>query len=112
MPSSDDPFADLEALIAHKAESACAQPDLFPGLISAMRSCPEIASAVHDRYSVDMYRSILERVVGPDHPQLDLLAELAPAIALHRVTLTGEDIDAATLARNLMALAEAAAAAR
>ncbi|MEM7284717.1 MAG: helix-turn-helix domain-containing protein [Actinomycetota bacterium] len=103
---SDDPVADLRNLIEGKAMEYYGDPDMLPGMIAAMRTHPVIADAVHERYNVDFYRNVLARIMGEDNPFLDTLAELTPALALHRISFQS-GVDGPGLADEVIALAEA-----
>ena len=107
LDATDDPVADLRSLLTLKLGSCVDQPDLMPGMVAAMRTNPEIADAIRERYTVDTFRNVFARLVGDDDPRLDLLAELAPAIVLHRVALSGQTVDLDELASDLVELAGA-----
>ena len=76
---TDDPVADLRALVARQCLATAEKPDLVPGLISAMRSDPGIEDAVKAGYSLEHLRNTIARIIGPDHTHLTLLTELTPA---------------------------------
>lgn len=101
---TDDPQADLVAIIRGKAEMAATRPDLMPGLISAMRTHPLINDAMRDRYTVGPLRDAVARVLSDDDPAIDLIAELVPSVALHRVTLLGEDLDPEAFTQEVLAM--------
>jgi len=101
---TDDPVADLRAIVAPRCQSAANKPDLVPGLISAMRSNDEIELAVKEGYSIDNFRQSIARILGEEHPHLDLLADLTPALALHRSSFTPETIDPEAMTEEIMSL--------
>ncbi len=101
---TDDPVADLRALVRRQFDEAANKPDLVPGLIAAMRSDAGIEEAVKSGYSLDYLRDAISRIIGPDHPHLDLLAEMAPAIALLRSSFTPETVDPERLTDEVVAL--------
>ena len=101
---TDDPVADLRAVVGPRCDSAAKKPDLVPGLISAMRSNEEIEAAVKDGYSLEHLRSTIARIIGEDHPHLALLTDLAPAIALHRSSFTPESIDPEAMTDEIISL--------
>jgi AcrR family transcriptional regulator len=103
-PLSDDPVADLRVVVRSEVAGHANQPDRVPGLITAMRADEGIRDAVREGYTVKNYRAAIARVVGPDHPQLDLLAELAPAISLLRASFAPETLDADALTDEIVAL--------
>jgi AcrR family transcriptional regulator len=90
---TDDPVADLRTIVDRRCISASENPDLVPGLISAMRADDEINQAVKDTYTVQYLRDAIGRIIGPDNPHLDLLSELTPAIVLHRSTYPPEGLN-------------------
>ncbi len=108
---TDDAVADLRNAIEEKTMQFYADPDMLPGMIAAMRTHPVIADAVKSRYNVDLYRRILARIVGDDNPHLDTLAEMTPALALHRVSFES-GVDGVALADEILAMARALADAR
>jgi AcrR family transcriptional regulator len=105
---SDDPEADLSNLIRNRAALATTHPDFVPGVVSAMRTSPQINDAMQQVHTTTPYRQILTRLLGADHPHLELLAELAPAIAVHR-TIFGEDLDPESFSEDILALVQAVA---
>ena len=100
---SEDPQADLIDLIQNRAALATSHPDFVPGVVSAMRTSPQINEAMQEIYSISPYREILVRLLGADHPHLDLIAELAPAIIVHR-TLFGGHLEPETISQHVLAL--------
>ncbi|MEM7037675.1 MAG: TetR/AcrR family transcriptional regulator [Bacteroidota bacterium] len=105
-PSTDDPIADLRALVAPRCQSVQDKPDLLPGLISAMRADPGIEAAVKAGYTMDNYRAVISRIVGEDHPHLSLLSELVSAITLLRTAFTPKEIDAEKMTEELVSFIE------
>jgi len=101
---TDDPVADLRAIVAPKCISSAEKPDLVPGLISAMRSDTGIEEAVKEGYSLEYIRNAIARIIGDDNPHLDLLTDLTPAIALHRSSFTPESIDPHAMTDEIMSL--------
>ncbi len=91
--TTDDPITDLATLVGYYCHTAADKPDLLPGLFTAIRSEPRIKDAVNDGPSLEPLRNAVARIVGFEHPQLDLLTGLAPATALHRSALTAESYD-------------------
>lgn len=106
-----DPVADLRNLIEGKAMEYYGDPDMLPGMIAAMRTHPVIADAVHERYNVDFYRNVLVHIMGEDNPFLDTVAELAPALGIHRISFHS-GVDGPALADEVIAMALALADAR
>ncbi len=108
--TTDDPVADLRALIVAKLADVCREPDLVSGLVSAMRAHPVIDAAVRDRYTVPVQSDAIGRILGPDHPRAEVLAELAPALVFHRAIFTPDTLDSDVVADEVIALVRAAAA--
>ena len=54
-------------------------------------------------YTIAAYQEILTQLLGADHPHLELLAELAPAIIVHR-TIFGGHLDPDTFSQQVLAL--------
>ena len=106
---TDDPVADLRALITHKCMGSADNPDLVPGLISAMRSDAGIEDAVKAGYNLGHLRNAIARIIGRDHPHLDLLTELTPAIALLRASFTPETLDPRAMTDEIISLIQSVA---
>jgi len=101
---TNDPIADLKALISPKCRSAFEKPDLVPGLVSAMRADKGIEDAVKAGYSLENLNNAVARIVGNDHPSLQLLTELTPAIALLRSSFTPEEIEPDAMTNEILSL--------
>lgn len=100
---SDDARADLINIIQDRATLATSHPDFMPGVVAAMRTSPQINDAMQQIYTINPYREIITRLLGADHPHIELLAELAPAIIVHRA-LFGGDLDPETFSQHILAL--------
>lgn len=105
---SDDPEADLTNLIQNRAALATTHPDFVPGVVSAMRTSAQINDAMQQVHTTTAYREILTRLLGADHPHLQLLAELAPAIIVHR-TIFGGRLDPDSFSNDVLTLVRALA---
>ena len=103
-PVTDNPELDLRELVNDRCLSAERQPDLVPGLISAMRSDPGIEEAVKAGYNLDYVRSAIARMIGPDHPHLDLLTDVTQAIPLLRAAFIPETLNAETMTDEITSL--------
>jgi AcrR family transcriptional regulator len=88
-----DVEADLAAcLIAEVNRLGSCAGALLPGLVSAMRDHPDLASLLRDtavRHHVDVYRQILGAMFE-DPVERDLRAEMAVAVPLYRFLIVGE----------------------
>lgn len=91
---TDDPVADLRAIVHERCVATERQPDLVPGLITAMRADPGIDQAVKDGIDLAYLRDVIARIIGVDHPHLDLLTEMVQAMPLFRSTFLPETFDA------------------
>jgi len=101
---TDDPIADLRVLVRYKCSNTFEKPDLVPGLIAAMRADKGIEEAVKEGFSIKHFRSAIARIIGDDHPQLDLLTELTPAMTLFRASFTPELIETEKMTDEIMAM--------
>jgi len=101
---TDDPIADLRGLVKFNCSNTFDKPDLVPGLISAMRADKGIEKAVKEGFSVSHFRTGIARIIGDEHPQLDLLTELTPAMTLFRASFTPELIDVEKMTDEIMAM--------
>ena len=106
---SDDPEADLTNLVQNRAALATSHPDFVPGVVSAMRTSTQINDAMLQIYTIMPYKEILSRLLGADHPRLELLAELAPAIIVHR-SIFGGHLAPEALSQQVLALVQDLAA--
>ncbi len=106
VPLSGDPKTDLLRMVEVKVAMIRANPGLMPGLVSAIRSDPTIAEAVRDQWLSAPFRTVLEELV-PEHPALEALIEMIPAVLTHRSLLLGEVPDAAELVESVLLLAGA-----
>lgn len=101
---TDDPVADLRTLLRQKITLPVDTPDLLTGAVGAMRSDERVAEAMRARSDDGVYRRTIARVIGDDHPHLDLLASVPPGVVLHRVAFQGGIDDIETLVEEIIAL--------
>ncbi len=108
MPETDDPRADLELILREMAnELAGPKSCLLIGFVSALRTDPELGRAFRESLlSVmrDRMRRPIARVIGEDAPDLDVRADLAPALLMFRTLVDDRPADPDELARQLCAL--------
>lgn len=102
--TTDDPVADLRAIIAKRCAQTVEKPDLVPGLVAAMRADEGIERAVKDGYTLEYLRDAIARILGDDHPHVALLADMVPAITLLRAAFTPEALDADAMTEELLSL--------
>ncbi len=67
-----------------------------------MRADKGIEEAVKEGFSVNHFRTAIARIIGEDHPQLDLLTELTPAMTLFRASFTPEIIEVEKMTDEIM----------
>ena len=95
-PPLDDPVADLIGLYRALISEACgAKGEVIPGFLVALRAEPELAEIFRQEVLVpvrDRVRASLGRLVGEEHPHLDLLVDLGPALLTFRTIVLGEEI--------------------
>lgn len=110
LPPTGDPDEDLRAIVRRECDRHASQPDRVPGLISAMRSDEGICDAVREGYSLDEFRRAFAGVLGPDHPHLELLAELTPGILLLRSAFAPDTLSPEATTKAILALVQSLAA--
>ena len=107
-PVTDDPRADLEALLREMTHSIFGPKACFVvGFVTALRSDPELGRVFRESMLADMrdhLRRPIARVVGEDDPDLDLRADLAPAFLIFRMLIDDQPVDPDELASRLCAL--------
>ncbi|MEM7094103.1 MAG: helix-turn-helix domain-containing protein [Actinomycetota bacterium] len=103
-PHTDDPVADLRAIVEDRCHSAETKPDLVPGLITAMRADEGIEAAVKDGYDLSYMRDTIARIIGSEHPHLELLADMTQAVPLLRAAFTPESLDGQQMADQIVSL--------
>lgn len=106
---TDDAEADLVNLIQNRVALATTHPDFVPGVVSAMRTSPQINDAMQQVHTTTAYRETLTRLLGADHPHLELIAELIPAIIVHR-TIFGGSLEPEPFSQHILALTNELAA--
>ena len=107
-PVSDDPLADLQALL-HKAVADLWGPrsHLLAGFLTSLRADPELAAAFRASALNEArarLRGPIARIVGDRDPALDLRVDLAPALLTFRVLVGDEPTDPNDTVRQLVAL--------
>ncbi|MEM7326449.1 MAG: helix-turn-helix domain-containing protein, partial [Actinomycetota bacterium] len=103
-PVTDDPVEDLRTLVGSRCRSAEEKPDLVPGLISAMRTDDGIEAAVKDGYDLSYVRDTIARIIGADHPHLDLLTDITQAVPLMRAAFTPETLNGDAMTEEIVSL--------
>jgi len=111
-----DPRQVLRTLFDAVADSTMGeQGEFLPGLVSAIRADDELAEALRggiiDPLRVVIRRN-LEALLGPNHPQIDLLVDLVPGVCVFRALSPGDTGDAEHVVGSMMALIETLAADR
>ncbi|MGI9616052.1 MAG: TetR/AcrR family transcriptional regulator [Acidimicrobiales bacterium] len=108
-PVTDNPIGDLRTLVGQRCHSTEAKPDLVPGLISAMRADEGIEAAVKETYDLSYVRDTIARILGPDHPHLDVLTDMTQAIPTLRAAFTPESLDGEAMTEEIVSLIESLA---
>jgi AcrR family transcriptional regulator len=109
-----EPFEVLGRIFAMLADSTLGpRGEFLPGLLTAIRAEEDLAEGLrvgvieplHDRI-----RDELVLVLGPDHPQLELLVDLVPAVCVYRSLAPIDPGPPDELVRSSLALLAALAA--
>jgi AcrR family transcriptional regulator len=107
-PETDDPRADLEALLREMTSDIFGPKSCFVvGFITALRNDPELGRVFRESMLTEMrdqLRRPIARVLGDDDPDLDLRVDLAPAFLIFRTLIDDRPDDPDDLARRLCAL--------
>ena len=69
-----------------------------------MRSHAGIDDAVKAGVNLEHLRKAIARIIGPDHPHLELLTDMTPAIALQRAAFTPDRLDPQAMADEIISL--------
>jgi AcrR family transcriptional regulator len=104
------PLEVLRTLFGAVADSTMGeQGEFLPGLVTAIRADAELADTLLDDI-IDPLRAViraqLDEVLGPDHPQIDLLVDLVPGVCVFRALVPGDTGDAEQVVGSVMALIE------
>lgn len=102
------PLETLRTLFDAVAKSTMGETSEFlPGLVTAVRNDDELATALREGI-IDPLRAIirseLELVLGPDHPQIDLLVDLVPGVCVFRALVPGDTGDPDQVVGSVMSL--------
>jgi AcrR family transcriptional regulator len=107
-PESDDPLADLQALLRQGvADLLGPRSHFLAGFLASLRTDPELAAAFRAsalKESRARLRGPIARIVGDCDPALDLRVDLAPALLIFRVLVGDEPTDPNDTVRQLVAL--------
>lgn len=109
------PLEVLRTLFDEVADSTMGdQGEFLPGLLAAIRADDLLAEALRSGI-IDPLRAVirreLEAVLGPDHPQIDLLVDIVPGVCVFRALLPGDTGDPEQVVGSVMALIAGLAAA-
>jgi AcrR family transcriptional regulator len=105
---SGGPLEVLRTLFDAVADSTMGdQGEFLPGLVAAIRADDELADTLRNDI-IDPLRMVirgeLETLLGPDHPQIDLLVDVVPGVCVFRALLPGDTGDAEQVVGSVMAL--------
>ncbi len=108
LPESDDPLADLQAILQEAvADLWGPRRHFLAGFLASLRTDPELADAFRASALSEIrarLRGPIARIVGDPDPALDLRVDLAPAILSFRVLVGDEPVDLDNTVRQLVAL--------
>jgi AcrR family transcriptional regulator len=116
IPLDGGPLDVLQTVFSVVAEGTMGpQGEFLPGLLTAIRADDQLAEGL--RIGVidplrERIRIELEAVLGPDHPQIDLLVDLVPGICVFRALAPGDPGDPAALVAAALELITGLAGAR
>ncbi|MGH9010304.1 MAG: TetR/AcrR family transcriptional regulator [Acidimicrobiia bacterium] len=103
-----DPRADVRAFLTRLAEDLSGDgAQTMLGFLASLRSDPEIADVYRETAVARMHahlKSLLAAELGDDFPDLDLRASAGPAILIYTAAISGQPIDAETMATSLTEL--------
>lgn len=102
------PIEQLETLFLAIARPTVGEKSEFlPGLLAAIRSEESLGDDLR-RGILDplatVIRTRLEQVLGPDHPQMDLLVDLVPAVCVWKALAPTDPVDPDELVASVLAL--------
>ena len=107
-PETDDPRADLEAILCQMTNEIFGSKGCFVvGFVTALRNDPELGRVFRESLLAEMREKLrrpIARVLGDDDPDLDLRADLAPALLIYRTLIDEQPADPDELGRHLCAL--------
>jgi len=108
LPETDDPRADVEALLRQMTNDIFGPKACFVvGFMTSLRNDPELGRVFRESlltHMRDQLRRPIARVVGDDDPDLDLRVDLAPSLLIFRTFIEDQPADPDDLARRLCAL--------
>jgi AcrR family transcriptional regulator len=106
-PETDDPRADLEEILREMAHQLGAKSCFLVGFMTALRNDAELSRVFREQL-LDVMRERMRRPIaralGEDAPDLDVRADLAPALLIFRTLVDDRPVDPDELARQLCAL--------
>jgi len=111
-PVADDPKVDLLAVFSGMTAELCGGAETLPGLLAALRTEPAVAAVVREEVLLPLRertRGDLARILGAEHPLLDLLVDVAPGVLMFRTVVLGETVDADDFLAPMLALVDALA---
>jgi AcrR family transcriptional regulator len=107
-PSTDDPRADVRAVLADMAEHLNGDGGQFLlGLLATMRAEPEVGAMFRETMLDGLHDHLRERiadVLGDDDPDLDVRAAAGPAILIFQSAICGRPMDPEATADRLTRL--------
>lgn len=108
MVETEDPRKDLATLIELLTATTYSGESIVSFIVAAQDQ-PEIAAAC-DRYYIEPLRAALRhgigRIIGVDHPSMDLLLDAFPGAALMRLAVRDQQIDGRELCSQILGLVD------
>ena len=107
-PTTDDPRADVHAMLLDMAEHVSGEGGQFLlGLLATMRAEPEVGAMFRETMLDGVHGHIRQRLadaLGEDEPDLDVRAAAGPAILIYQSAICGQCIDPEAMADRLTRL--------
>lgn len=107
-PTTDDPKADVRAVLLDMAEHLNGDGGQFLlGLLATMRAEPEVGAMFRQTMLDGVHghlRARLAEALGEDDPDLDVRASAGPAILIYQSAICGQPMDAEAMADRLTRL--------
>jgi len=108
LPCTGDARDDVRAALVAMAEGMNAGGDQsLMSYLSCMREDPEMADVWRSATIMQLHLYLRDRiaaVLGDDHPELDVRAQIGPAVLMYRGSVCAERLDAAGMADELTAV--------
>lgn len=111
-PDTGNPRADLAAIFEQLATDLSGTSCTLRGAMSCLWDDPEVGRVLRDTKIAAMHghlRDLIGAVIGTDHPELQLRAELGPALLTYRAVFLADPLPPRDAAREVTELVLATA---